>query len=199
MCNKSKHRWINKVLLFISFHPVLKILKQSSKFTNKKIKTSFRKPNSFSIHLTSPDWSRTYKPGGEKKKKVDSMTLSRRLFEKRAVQMEGHAKLILRDCSISSTRHLLPLHTTVARSEDTPNHGGGAPCASLSVPQFPTQANAARAPEARVLLLLTLASIHQLIRHSCPSLSPGFGLPVLSGLCYPDSEAVPSKEWRESC
>lgn len=57
MCNKSKHRWINKVLLFISFHPVLKILKQSSKFTNKKTKTSFRKPNSFSIDLTSPDCS----------------------------------------------------------------------------------------------------------------------------------------------
>lgn len=119
MCNKSKHRWINKVLLFISFHPVLKILKQSSKFTNKKIKTSFRKPNSFSIDLTSPDCSSTYKPG-EKKKKVDSMTLSRWLFEKRAMQMESHAKLVLRDCSIASTRHLLPLHTTVAGREVHP-------------------------------------------------------------------------------
>lgn len=67
MCNKSKHRWINKVLLFISFHPVLKILKQSSKFTNKKIKTSFRKLNSFSIDLTSPDCSHTYKSGGKNK------------------------------------------------------------------------------------------------------------------------------------
>lgn len=62
MCNKSKHRWINKVLVFISFHPILKTLKQNSKFTNKKIKASSEKPILFFIDLTSPDHSHTYKP-----------------------------------------------------------------------------------------------------------------------------------------
>lgn len=111
-------------LAFHSFHPVLKILKQSSKFTNKKIKTSFRKHNSFSIDLISPDCSCTYKPGEKKKKKVDSMTLSRWLFEKRAMQMESHAKLILRDWSIASTSPPTFAHYSCRE--------WGAPCVSLS-------------------------------------------------------------------
>lgn len=55
MCNKSKHLWINKVHIFISFHPILKTLKQSSKFTNKKIKSQLRKANSF-LHWLNLSW-----------------------------------------------------------------------------------------------------------------------------------------------
>lgn len=55
MCNKSKHRWINKVLVFISFHPILKTLKQSSKFTKKKIKNQLRKTQFF-LHRLNLSW-----------------------------------------------------------------------------------------------------------------------------------------------